>query len=218
MEGAFATAEFAVTTPREQPIRREYTIRITKELRETLDGLAQQFDLYTVEGSPRDAEIARVLLVCALTESWTPREQATIALYVNGLMLVAQGLWLGLCDIRTDLAEAVHATGPEAIEASCPKRPARDRARLHIRVDRWIRERVIALAAANGFKREDGTIADGAFLSMLMRRAVEHPEIYRQAFQAYAQGIAQVRSGLTSGLMSIRDSLRAVVISTTLGE
>jgi len=219
MEGVLATDEF-VATPREYPARREYTVRITKELRETLNGLAQKYNLFTAEGSPRDAEIARVLLVCALTEGWTPHEQAAVALYVNGLMLVAQGLWLGLCDIRTDLTEAVRVTiGPRVgIESrSEPERTLRDRNRLHIRVDGWIRGRVVGMAAANGFVREDGTLRDGILVSTLVQHAVEHPEVYWKAFPAYARGITQVRGGLTSGLMAIRDSLRAAVVTTTIG-
>lgn len=219
MEGTFAaTGKFTVVS--REHARREYTVRITKELRDTLDGLAQRYNLYTVEGAPRDAEIARVLLVCALTEGWAPHEQAAMALYVNGLMLVAQGLWLGLCDIRADLAEATRlAIGScEGIEPrSEPERPQRDRERLHIRVDDWMRRRIVAAAVENGLVREDGTLRDSVLVSTLVQRAVEHPEIYRSAFAAYARGIAQVRSGLTRGLVTIRDALRTAVVTTVGG-
>lgn len=212
VETACATDAFAVPT-KERPERREYTVRITKELRETLNALAQKYNLYTVTGTPRDAEIARVLLVCALTEEWPPHEQAAVALYVNGLMLVAQGLWLGLGDIRTDLAETMRVPQLERVE---PEPPQRDRERLHIRVNGWIRQQIALKAAASGFVREDGTLRDSALVSAMVQRAVAQPEIYWRAFVAYARGIAQVRAGLTGGLMMIRDALCAAV--ATVGE
>jgi hypothetical protein len=220
MEGAFATTNAFAVPSRTQPARREYTVRITKELRETLNALAHKYNLYTAEGTPRDAEIVRVLLVCALTEGWAPREQAAVALYVNGLMLVAQGLWLGLYDIRTDLAEVIRLSvglQEEITSPTEPERLPRDRNRLHIRVDTWMRNRIVAAAIADGFVHENGVLRDGMLVSMLVQRAVECPAIYRHAFVVYARGIAQVRSGLMEGLTTVRDALRAAVVTTAGG-
>jgi hypothetical protein len=207
--------------PRERLARREYTIRITKPLRETLDGLAKKYDLYTAEGAVRDAEIVRVLLICALTEGWTPREQAAVALYVNGLMLVSQGLWLGLHDVRDDLAETMQSVLREGIEprVSLPENPPRDpeRGRFHVKVDDWIRNRLVTMARVNNFVHEDGTILDAAFVVALTQRAIDHPEIYWQAFMVYARGITQVRRGLTEGLLTVRDSL-CEAVTTAAGE
>ena len=199
----------------EPVVRREYTVKITSALRIALDQLAQQYNLYTLEGTARDAEIVRVLLVCALTEGWVPRKQAGVALYVNGLMLVSQGLWLGFSDIRDDLTEAVRLTVGEVTSrnSSNAVRSATSK-RFHVKVDEWMRDRIAVVARATGYV-QNGTVQDTALVAALIQHAVDHPESYQYAFAAYARGIAHVRKGLTEGLVTIRDSLRAAVAVTT---
>lgn len=223
MEGAFAVADdFAVLTHDSRPSRREYVVRVTGGLREALDGLATRYNLYTTEGGVRDAEIVRVLLVCALTEGWTPREQAAVALYVNGLMLVSQSLWLGQYNIRDDLAKTMRAAVRTWEDVECHEsRPGNpcdpDRERFHVKVDNWIRDRLAVVAVANNFVRKDGTILDSILVATLIRRAVEQPKIYRQAFVIYASGIAQVRQGLAAGLATVYDALRSAIVAAATG-
>jgi hypothetical protein len=219
MSDAFATQEAAVP----KTLRREYTVRITRPIRDTLDGLAERYNIYTPDGTPRDAEIVRVLLVCALTEGMSPREQAAISLYVNGLMLVSQGLWLGLYDVRDDLAETMRGAvgareGLNAKEGR-PGNPARnpDRGRFHVKVEEWIQARLTVVATESGFVDDDGTVQDALLVAKLIEHAVEQPAIYEKAFILYARGIAKVRGGLIEGLTSVRDALREAVTTAAGG-
>jgi hypothetical protein len=223
VETPFATTvKTAARIARTSPLRKEFTVKITRTIRTTLDGLAQTYNLYTPEGTTRDAEIVRVLLVCALAEGMEPHEQAAIALYVNGLMLVSQSLWLGLHDVRADLAETMQVViGPRSGVGRHKHlgNPVRDpdRDRFHVKIDDWIRDQLVAMARRRGHVRSDGTVLDAPLVAKLIEHAVENPDVYEEAFTIYARGITQVRVGLIEGLTLVRDALREAVTKATGG-
>mgnify|MGYP001583309840 FL=1 len=201
-----------------QKPRREYTIKITRPISATLEGLAKRFNLYTPEGRPREAEIVRVLLVCALTEGLSPREQAALALYVNGLMLVSQGFWLGFYDVRDDICEvastiiSIDLCRSETRPGNPPSNS--DRERFHVKVDSALRSLLVKTARENGFITDKGLTKDAAFVARLVEHAVANPNVYEQAFTLYAKGIMTIRAGLVEGLTAVRDSLRVAVTET----
>jgi hypothetical protein len=204
---------------RDKSARREFTIRVSPMVRERIDELAIHYNLRAPDGTPRDAEIVRILLVCALcTLDKTrnlPALKAAYALYSNGLMFLAQGLWLGLYDIREDLAAAMRTVvaAPDLGVANTgrPGNPAKnpDRYRVHVKVDDWIRKRIDVYMEQNSFS---GKSRDSALVVKLVEYALNDPVTYEDAFNAYVQGMVRVRKSLIGGLTEIRDTLRVAVL------
>lgn len=204
----------AIATSALKPLKREFVIRLTPDARSVVDALAAQYNLTTADGLPRDAEIVRVLLCCALMEGRPPREQAAVALYVNGLMLVSQGLWFGLYDVRDDLAKIMNRVVGTNLPQRSEGEPGKklDRMRVHLKVDDLIRDELTAVVAKNSnYVEADGSVLDTALVTTLVNAAAARPDMFTKPFALYAEGVSKIRLGLVAGMTTVRDTLREAV-------
>ncbi len=217
-----------MTDPRKRLVRHHISLTFDQHTRDVLDTLAEQYGFRHPNGTPRDAEMIRVLLVGVITEGNEPEVRLAYALYSNSVLDLS-GHFAGLVgNLRADIgrmAGRLAETGRIEPEQQPPYEGSGEkwsRNRVYLTVDDWLRANLERM-----FDRADYAplleppsggrhVPDLQLVRQMLRSAVIHIDRHRPLVQAYSTTIDAIKDSVARAMAT--EQARLATLLSRIGQ